>query len=215
MELHPPSRLDSDAVRVCRRYLDRLPLAPDRKRALLDLAQREADVDRAMARLHHALAAGRGSETWRLGIDSGSAELAAPGLAGHGNGGAPVVAAVPPVHRTPMAPAGWPTPIWFRILGGRRTGFPGRWASTSRGEAVPAASDSRKLTRTATVRRTVFTLLALLQTAVFAYYMTTRVLPYHGESPWKLAILSLFTILFAWVSLGFWTALSGWRRASA
>jgi len=210
VELHPPSRLDSDAVRVCRRYLDRLPLAPDRKRALLDLAQREADVDRAMARLHHALSGG----SW-LGEHGASAsirarlELAAPGLAGHGNGGAPVVAAVPPVHRTPMAPAGWPTPIWVRILGGRRTGFPGRWASTSLGEDVPAASDSRKLTRTATVRRTVFTLLALLQTAVFAYYMTTRVLPYHGGEPLELAILSLFTILFAWVSLGFWTALSG------
>ena len=59
------------------------------------------------------------------------------------------------------------------------------------------------------VRRTVFIVLALAQTAAFAYFMATHVLPYHGQHPLEVALLSLFTILFAWVSLGFWTALSG------
>jgi membrane glycosyltransferase len=70
-------------------------------------------------------------------------------------------------------------------------------------------SDGRAVTRTATIRRTVFAIVALTQTAAFAYYMVNRVLPYHGQQPLELAILTLFTILFAWISLGFWTALSG------
>ena len=41
----------------------------------------------------------------------------------------------------------------------------------------------------------------------------TDVLPYHGQQPLELAILSLFAILFAWVSLGFWTALTRLRAA--
>jgi membrane glycosyltransferase len=69
--------------------------------------------------------------------------------------------------------------------------------------------ESAALTRLATIRRTVFTILALTQSTAFAYYMVTRVLPYQGRQPIELAILSLFTILFAWVSLGFWTAVSG------
>ena len=36
-----------------------------------------------------------------------------------------------------------------------------------------------------------------------------RSCPYHGRELLELAILSLFTLLFAWVSLGFWTAMSG------
>jgi len=63
--------------------------------------------------------------------------------------------------------------------------------------------------RTALLRRTVFLMLALLQSGAFAYYMVDSVLPYHGNDPLEVAILTLSTILFAWVSLGFWTALSG------
>src|SRR4029453_2713591 len=77
------------------------------------------------------------------------------------------------------------------------------------GRAVPTSEAKDRLSRTATMRRAIFTILALVQTAAFAYYMTTKVLPYHGQQPLEVAILSLFTILFAWVSLGFWTALSG------
>src|SRR5206468_11779253 len=74
---------------------------------------------------------------------------------------------------------------------------------------VPGRSESRTLARTARLRRATFGLLVLAQTAAFAYYMTTKILPYHGREPLELAILSLSTILFVWISLGFWTALSG------
>ena len=39
--------------------------------------------------------------------------------------------------------------------------------------------------------------------------MVNNVLPYHGQQPLELAILSLSSFLFAWVSLGFWTAVTG------
>src|SRR5262249_60816703 len=58
-------------------------------------------------------------------------------------------------------------------------------------------------------RPSFFTTLASARAVGSAYYMRQRILPYHGEQPLELAILTLATILFAWVSLGFWTALSG------
>jgi membrane glycosyltransferase len=114
----------------------------------------------------------------------------------------------PPLRRTPMAPVGWPdalVPGLLRGVKGRRAGHGS--ASNGAGHAIDGP-ESPTLRRTALARRTLFTALALTQTAVFAYYMT-MVLPYHGSEPLELAILSLATILFAWISLGFWTALSG------
>ena len=78
---------------------------------------------------------------------------------------------------------------------------------TSHGQARPA--DGWRLRLTAVLRRTLLTVLVLAQTGGFAYGMVTSVLPYHGQQPLELAILSLSAILFAWVSLGFWTAVTG------
>ena len=123
--------------------------------------------------------------------------------------GAWALPTAPPIRRTPMAPLGWPATLLTRIFRGVRAQMRRHASPADAATDVPESSDSRKVTRTATIRRTVFAVLALTQTAAFAYYMTTRVLPYHGKQPLELAILTLFTILFAWVSLGFWTALSG------
>src|SRR5438128_2612718 len=38
----------------------------------------------------------------------------------------------------------------------------------------------------------------------------SAVLPYHGRQPLEIAILVLFTVLFGWVSAGFWTAIAGY-----
>lgn len=105
-----------------------------------------------------------------------------------------------------MGPAGWRHPLLAPRLRRVRPRVDGS-AATDATDATRAA-DAR-LWRTAFIRRSIFTILALLQSAAFAYCMTTRILPYHGEQPLELAILFLSTILFAWVSLGFWTALSG------
>ena len=80
-------------------------------------------------------------------------------------------------------------------------------AISSRGVERPA--EGWRLRATAAIRRLLLTALVLGQTGVFAYGMVNNVLPYHGAQPLELAILSLSSFLFAWVSLGFWTALSG------
>jgi membrane glycosyltransferase len=60
----------------------------------------------------------------------------------------------------------------------------------------------------ATRRRAVLVLLIATQTALAAYFMA-GVLPYNGGQPLEAALLVVFTLLFAWVSAGFWTALAG------
>jgi membrane glycosyltransferase len=181
---------------------------------VLEHAEREVEAGQAMARLHHAL-----TDQHQVGQHVALAsvrrrlEVAAPSLAARdGRADAAVTWAVnsaPPIRRTPMAPTRWPAPLLSRQSRVQAPG-PRPAAPTSRASDLPESADhSRGVTRTATIRRTVFAVLALAQTAGFAYYMTTRVLPYHGQQPLELAILSLFTILFTWVSLGFWTALSG------
>ena len=207
MELRPSARLGSDADRACRRYLDQLEIPHERSGALLELAQQESEAEGAMATLHHGLAGtpGGGHQTAFASVRR-RLELAAPEAAAragaHDGVWSPPIA--PPIRRTPMALTDWPAPILRRLFGGWRA---------RRSAATPTdtsgLANGRKITRTATLRRTVFIVLALAQTAAFGYFMTTNVLPYHGQQPLEVAILTLFTILFAWVSLGFWTALSG------
>jgi len=214
MELHTSSRLNAEGVRSCRHYLDQLPLSAERKRALLEVAQRETDVGRAMVQLHQALVGGvpvtehdaLASIRRRLEIAVPEVDAAATGVDTDVPSGLPTA---PPVRRTPMAPTGWPAALLVSLVRGLKARLVGRPGARDVDAPLPTSRESRKLWRTALVRRSVFTILALAQAAAFAYYMTTRVLPYHGEQPLELAILSLSTILFAWVSLGFWTALSG------
>ena len=85
----------------------------------------------------------------------------------------------PPLNRTPMAP---------RSFAG----------------AAPRAAWQAAATR----RRALLVLLICAQTALAAYFMA-GVLPYNGGQPLEAALLVVFTLLFAWVSAGFWTALAG------
>ena len=83
----------------------------------------------------------------------------------------------------------------------RRAGLlpPGKTANT----------DGWRVRGAALVRRVLLTALVLAQTGAFVYGMATYVLPYHGAQPLEMAILGLSAILFGWVSLGFWTAVTG------
>ena len=111
----------------------------------------------------------------------------------------------PPIRRTPMAPTEWPATILSRLF--RRTGARG---SMGHGAQHAQALD-RETVATALLRRTIFIMLGLAQTAAFAYFMATKVF-LHGQRPLEIAILILFAILFTWVSLG-----SGprWRASSS
>jgi membrane glycosyltransferase len=83
------------------------------------------------------------------------------------------------------------------------------WHSGRLASGATRPPDDGRLRWTAATRRALLGVLVLAQTGAFAYGLATSVLPYHGQQPLELAILSLSTILFGWVSLGFWTAITG------
>ena len=62
--------------------------------------------------------------------------------------------------------------------------------------------------RTAVARRILILVLILASTALASVYMA-GVLPHRGSSWLELAIVVVFAALFAWVSIGFWEAISG------
>ncbi|MGA7800279.1 MAG: glucans biosynthesis glucosyltransferase MdoH [Gammaproteobacteria bacterium] len=74
----------------------------------------------------------------------------------------------------------------------------------SRGSAGPAVAWHRA----AYLRRATLMALVVAQTLTGTYYMIA-VLPYHGGTGVEKGIAGLFALLFAWVSVGFWTAAFG------
>ncbi len=57
-------------------------------------------------------------------------------------------------------------------------------------------------------RRTVLTALVLTQAGLGTHYVLS-VLPYHGGDILEIALAALFTLLFTWISIGFWFAMYG------
>lgn len=62
--------------------------------------------------------------------------------------------------------------------------------------------------RVAIVRRSLLILFVLGQTTVACYYLLW-VLPYHGGTWLELGMVALFAVLYAWIAVGFWTAVFG------
>lgn len=62
--------------------------------------------------------------------------------------------------------------------------------------------------RTARKRRFILGMLILIPSAVASSYVGS-VLPDKGSTPLELAIIIVYSILFAWISVGFWTAITG------
>ena len=58
------------------------------------------------------------------------------------------------------------------------------------------------------LRRALLTILVLIQSLVAASYMTA-ILPYHGGNFLEMAIITLFFVLFVWISVGFWIGIFG------
>ncbi len=58
------------------------------------------------------------------------------------------------------------------------------------------------------LRRALLTVLVLIQSLVAASYMTA-ILPYHGGNFLEMAIITLFFVLFVWISVGFWIGMFG------
>ncbi|MDP9044281.1 MAG: glucans biosynthesis glucosyltransferase MdoH, partial [Pseudomonadota bacterium] len=110
---------------------------------------------------------------------------------------APGSSPMPPIHRSSMAPDDWAGhPLWRpvrRLLKGRP---PRPWARDDQDEPPLM------------LRRVLLLVLVLLGASVGTDYMTD-IMPEHGQAWAERGLLTLFAILFAWVSAGFWTAVLG------
>ncbi len=222
---------DLDELGACRGYVDRLSLLPDERRELLEgLTQPSAnhgDGHRgAMAALHQALSsealagasdrpdnAAYPSIQRRLELAYARQDAPAPKVEKDAFGRERLVTS-PPVARTSMAARRWPRGLLGRWL--RRAPASKRPADASpRASSSPSAeivSDSPdpvgRWHGAAAFRRIVIAGLVVSQTYIAASFMSA-VLPYHGTRVLEVAILIFFTILFGWISAGFWTAMAG------
>jgi len=219
MELHLATRLKCGfpGQDKCERYLDRLPLTQERRHALLSqLAKLDISSSReAMAALHLALAdQGNDADPDNPAFASICSRLAI------GKSGLPMATgtrheafaqmclpASPAINRSTMAPLSWPPKSSFRLFKSRQVRrdpdclLPGKDQADSR-------TSSGGWQAAANLRRLALLVLVVSQVYFFTSAMAA-VLPYHGRRMLEMAILILFAILTAWVSLGFWTAIMG------
>ena len=193
------------------RYIEQLALSDSQRGRLLDTVQHEA-ADKRYARLHQQLAGGTGvdcspvsqcSIAQRLALTHPDAPIQ------YDRQGRPRLLMTPPLARSRMRPQ----PLDRQPL--RRFG---RWLKSrlmGRRHLMVAAADQLEPAvlrhpwrGQATLRRLVLLALILSQTALATWFMAA-VLPYHGAHWLEMPLLVVYVVLFAWVSAGFWTAISG------
>ncbi|ACO80666.1 glucosyltransferase MdoH [Azotobacter vinelandii CA] len=205
-------------------YLEHLPL---------DALERErlADAD-SLAELHRRLAGASPAPAGDPALASAARRLGLGDRERDGidmdDAGRPCLKAAPPIRRTKVVPEPWRTNVlvrlWYRLTGRRSPPRPTR--------DLPKA----RWRRVGSLRRLILLVLMLGQTALATWYMK-GILPYQGwafvdlaeisRQSWQqslqqvlpyilqFGVLFLFTILFCWVSAGFWTALMGfWELLS-
>ena len=228
MELHPAPRVDgaSEAAGGVVRYLNRLPLAPEQRKAWAARIDEDATAGRdgvhtAMMGLHRSLAGEQvdpdnpalASIRRRLELTYGQTDAVHPPPLTQDALGRDRLVTAPPLTRTSMVPRAWPRGLLAKsfprfarhdeTLSAARAG-----SSAQRAEDVPGPERHPDEHRAATFRRLVLMGLIVSQTYIASNFMVA-VLPYHGRQPLEIAILVLFAILFGWVSAGFWTAMAG------
>lgn len=138
-----------------------------------------------------------------------------------GHNGSPRLISMPEIRRTSIVPS----PIdrhplrrvWKRIRGGAGSReATGHEADTVHGATKASGLDPgwRRLARR---RRIGLALLVVAQTALAAWFLG-RTFPYSSLTVLEIATLGMFTLLWAWISLGFWTAVAGfcvlWRNTA-
>ena len=101
----------------------------------------------------------------------------------------------------------------------------GRWVSRKAGgqqaawarEAAVASRHHSRWRAVAWRRRIGLSVMVLAQTAVAAWFLE-RTFPYPTLTGLEVATLAVFSLLWAWISLGFWTAVAGfivrWKHAT-
>ncbi|MES1929125.1 glucosyltransferase MdoH [Salinisphaera dokdonensis CL-ES53] len=201
----------ADVIEALDAYLSRLPLADDRRRALRArvLDSEPADRREALQRLRAQLqdndggAEAEGSDHELIArVQSAYPSLRHDDEARPPTAGALRSAAMPQLNRWPMSPADIDRRPW-RVL---------PWLSR-KSNSLPKSVPSR-LKGVVRWRQTLLALMVALPAAGAAAYMAT-VLPHRGATILEAFILGAAFMLFAWILVGFWTALSGffvlWR----
>lgn len=229
MELHLTPRLKQrSATAACERYVDRLPVSAEQRRELLaDAGMRplssevsgQGDESAAVHALQRRLGAGDGAAAQggaaygsverRLQMAYGEPKAAGEPLLRRRPDGTVRLPTGPAPKRASMVPLPWPPHLvsgflrnLFRRMAGKPP-VPETWDTLhdgpdAEGKWHPAGAH----------RRWMLLVLVIAQTMLATWYMST-VLPYKGADTLEVATLSLFAILFAWVSAGFWTAMMG------
>ncbi|HVK54460.1 MAG TPA: glucans biosynthesis glucosyltransferase MdoH [Burkholderiales bacterium] len=219
MELYLTPRLNSQFYKsvCCEHYLERLPFRPELRHELLTRSSSgsESGSPEAMVKLHHALS-GYGAGPYnaafdsvrsRLGAAYGASQWDAESAIAQDDKGHVRLVVAPPLDRVSMAPLHWPLKSALHPVASSVT-QPHDDEARGKSETLDSPTPRRGWNGVAALRRTMLLALVLGQTWIGAHFMAD-ILPYNGAEPLEITILVLFTILFAWVSAGFWTAMTG------
>nr|WP_281504036.1 glucans biosynthesis glucosyltransferase MdoH [Chromohalobacter beijerinckii] len=194
-------------------YLERLAQETDSRGARRELLASRLD-DQGMEALHSSLGACEVSEDdpaaasvgARLSLAYSARPLAPPTVLTTDAQGITRLCTTPPIVRTPLAPAPWATNPFVRYAQRTRNWIERGFRRRQKGGAD--AMPTPRWQKVGRLRRKILLLLVVGQSLVAAEYMRS-VLPYQGKQALEVAILTLFVLLFCWVSAGFWTALMG------
>jgi len=118
------------------------------------------------------------------------------------------IAPTPPLTRTAMAPESMALRVWRKALG-KVVGTPQPEAGQPpKDSAAPDVASDQTWSTVAGRRRMVLAVLIFAPTA-FAVLRMAAVLPHAGGTILEKVLLAVFAMLFAWISVGFWTAMVG------
>lgn len=119
----------------------------------------------------------------------------------------PRLCPTPPLARTPMAPESMGLRVWPKAVG-KAVGVPPEAGYAPEGSTAPQAGPEASWSVVAGRRRIVLAFLIFGPTAVAVLRMGA-VLPHGGGTVLEKVLLLVFALLFAWISIGFWTAMAG------
>jgi membrane glycosyltransferase len=119
----------------------------------------------------------------------------------------------PPIRRSSLVPEAWNANPFLRGWQALRERFSraGRAQRQAAGSNNVPHDPSDHWRSAGAWRRGVLLLLTIAQTVVATVFMI-QTLPYHGRHWLEVVVLVFFVLLFAWVSVGFWTALAGFLQ---
>ncbi|MDA3922105.1 MAG: glucans biosynthesis glucosyltransferase MdoH [Salinisphaera sp.] len=201
IQADPPA----DAMATVEAYLDQLNLDHSRRMELRDAvaSQQPADREQAMAALDRVLAPAADHDSTAVDDQlSARIERRYPAMSARRQSrgsGRYRGSSMPPMSRWPMSPASIDRRPWR---------FLARFIpSMRRRQRLPKAVPSR-LRGVVLKRQFLLLLMVAFPAASATFYMLT-VLPHKGGTPLEVVILTLASLLFAWILVGFWTAVAG------